>query len=89
MASDNSVLPYIPITLWMLLGETDQAMATALQHASKNGAIYELEIIYLDEFAEFRQHARFQELLSLLGLTDYWQSIGCSWQSDEVVCDRT
>ena len=87
VAADNSVPPYIPITLWMLLGETDQAMATALQHASKNGAIYELEIIYLDEFAEFRQHAHFQELLSMLGLTDYWQSIGCRWQADEVVCD--
>ncbi len=80
------VPPYITMTLWALFEQADRAMEVAMQVA-ESGTLYELEIIYLDEFKELREHERFPELLQALGLTDYWSDIGCRWNNDRVLCD--
>ena len=75
----------VMMTVSVLLGNTDRAMEVGL--ASKTeGAVFELEIIYIDEFREFRQHPRFQEFVERVGLQDYWDATGCEWVSDRIVC---
>ncbi len=80
------VPPYITMTLWALFEQGDRAMEVAMQVA-ESGTLYELEVIYLDEFKELREHEDFPELLQALGLTDYWGSIGCRWNNDQLLCD--
>jgi len=84
----DGVLPYITMTVWALFEQADRVMEIAMQVAeSEPGTLYELEIIYLDEFKVLREHEEFSELLQALGLTDYWNSIGCKWSDDQVLCD--
>ncbi len=84
----DSVFPYITMTVLALFGQADRVMEIAMQVAeSEPGTLYELEIIYLDEFKLLREHENFPELLQALGLTDYWTGIGCRWSNDQVLCD--
>ena len=50
-------------------------------------SLFEVELIYLDEFSVVRQHPDFPRFLDEMGLTDYWQSEGCRWENDAVACD--
>ena len=85
---DAGAPAYITMTLWVLLEQADRAMEVAMQVAkSESGALYEIEIIYSDEFKTLRDHEDFPELLQALGLTEYWSSIGCRWGDDQVLCD--
>ena len=80
--------PYITMTLWALLEQADRAMEVAMQLAnSESGSPYNLELIYVDEFKVLREHKEFSELLKALRLKDYWNSVGCRWSDDQVVCD--
>ena len=84
----DGVSPFITMTVWALFGQADRVMEIAMQVAeSEPGTLYELEIIYLDEFKVLREHENFLALLQALGLTDYWNSIGCRWSDDQVHCD--
>ncbi len=83
----DGVSPFITMTVWALFGQADRVMEIAMQVAqSEPGSLYELEIIYLDEFKALREHENFPALLQALGLTDYWNSIGCRWNNDQVLC---
>jgi len=80
--------PYLTMTLCALFEQADRAMGVAMQVAtSESGTLYELELIYLDEFKVLREHEEFPELLQALGLAEYWSSIGCQWGNDQLVCD--
>ena len=85
-AKSGALQKNIELTLWALLGQGDKAMAAAWA-LQQSGEVYEIEIIYLDEFKVLREHEEFPELLQALGLTDYWSSIGCRWNNDHVLCD--
>ncbi len=86
MIADRVVPPYVTMTLLAFFEQADRVMELAMQVA-EFGTLYELEIIYLDEFKVLREHEDFPELLQALGLTDYWNSIGCRWSNDQVLCD--
>lgn len=75
----------VMMTLSVLLGNPDRAMEVGLA-AKTEGAVFELEIIYIDEFREFRQHPRFGEFVRRVGLQDYWDATGCRWINDRIVC---
>ena len=91
--SADKILPaYVTMTLWALFADriddsSDRIMEIALQEVAEQGHIYELEIIFVDEFRELREHEQFPQLLQALGLSDYWSSIGCRWYADQVLCD--
>jgi len=74
------------VTLWVLLGDPDTAMSIARRSAGENSQ-FELEIVFIEEFREFRQHPEFMDFLAGVGLIDYWKSAGCTWSNDRVVCD--
>jgi hypothetical protein len=70
-----------------LLGEGDKAMEAAWA-LEASGDYFEVEIFYLDEFRVLREHEQFPELLEALDLTEYWDSIGCHWGGEQVVCNE-
>ena len=87
IASDDGVVPpYVSMTIYTLIGETDLAIEIALQEAAANGAIYELEIVFIDEFREFRRHPEFLNLMESLGVTRQWTRMGCSWADGQIHC---
>ena len=87
-AAANGVIPTnIELTLWALLGQGDKAMQAAWA-LKESGEYFEVEIIFLDEFSVLREHEEFAEFLQSLGLTDYWDSIGCQWDGSRVICDQ-
>ncbi len=88
-AATSGALPTnIELTLWALLGQGDDAMEAAWAFLKEPGDYFEVEIIYLDEFRVLREHEEFPELLEALGLTEYWNSIGCHWDGSRVICDQ-
>ncbi|MCH7822506.1 MAG: winged helix-turn-helix domain-containing protein [Proteobacteria bacterium] len=94
LSADKLLPAYVTMTLWALYADLiddsgDRIMEIALREAAEEGHIYELEIIFVDEFRELREHDQFPQLLQALGLSDYWSSIGCRWHEDQVLCDAT
>ncbi len=88
ISARGSVPPYVTMMLWALFERGDRVMEIAQQVASsKSDMLYEIEIIYLDEFRVLREHNDFPALLQALGLTEYWDSIGCQWSNDQLLCD--
>jgi DNA-binding winged helix-turn-helix (wHTH) protein/TolB-like protein/Tfp pilus assembly protein PilF len=86
-ATSGDLPPNIELTLWALLGEGDKAMEAAWA-LEASGDYFEVEIFYLDEFRVLREHEQFPELLEALDLTEYWDSIGCHWGGEQVVCNE-
>ena len=90
MTVDDDIAPYVTMIVWALFVEADRVMDIAMQVAD-SGELYEhdsaqIEIMYLDELKLLRDHKDFPMLLRKLGLTDYWDSIGCQWANDRVTC---
>ncbi len=75
----------VAITLWVLLGNADRAMSIA-RHFEGGVSQFEVEIIYIEEFREFRQHPQFMDFVTSIGLTEYWDSAGCTWADDKITC---
>ncbi len=75
----------VEMTLWMLLGEVERAMTVA-RGLGEQGGWFEIELIFIDEFAAFRQHPDFPKFLADIGLTEYWASAGCAWANDQLTC---
>jgi len=83
---DSGQMPdNVIMTLSVLLGDLDRAMDVALGLASGD-SVFEIEIIYVDEFREFRRHPRFGDFVESVGLQSYWDDAGCTWLEDRVVC---
>ena len=86
--SDSGQLPAnAEISLWVLLGDGDRAMALA-KRLEDSGEIFEAELMFIPQFLVLREHPDFPSLLDAIGLTDYWSDNGCEWQSDHVVCEE-
>lgn len=84
--SSQSGLPEtVEMTLWTLFGEIDRAMDVAHRALANRGAL-ELEVIYIDEFAAFRQHPGFADFVDAIGLNEYWDNAGCRWIDDRISC---
>lgn len=85
-AASGELPANIELALWALLGQGDRAMAVAWSFLKGSREYLEVEIFYLDEFRVLREHEEFPDLLDALGLTDYWDSIGCHWDGQRVAC---
>lgn len=75
----------VEITLWALLQDGDRAMRVA-RRLETEGEIFEAELLFIPQFRVVREHPQFPDLLDAIGLTAYWQSVGCRWESDRVRC---
>ena len=84
--SDAELLtPTIEVTLWVLLNDGDRAMRIA-QKLVNDGEIFPSEAIFIPQFSVLREHDEFPSLLDGMGLPEYWDSIGCAWRDERVVC---
>ena len=73
------------LTLRALLGDLDGAMRVA-ESLEGVGEAFEMDLLFAPELKAFRQHPDFMPLLERLGVTAYWQKIGCTWSGDRVIC---
>jgi DNA-binding winged helix-turn-helix (wHTH) protein/tetratricopeptide (TPR) repeat protein len=87
-ADRNAISPRVLVAFWILAGQADRAMEMAWKLVD-DPSLFEIEAIYLDEFRILRQHEDFPRFLQEIGLTDYWQSVGCEWKNDAVTCNST
>ena len=85
LADMNALPANVELTMWVLLGETDRAMGIARQ-TEQEGGLFEQEIIFIDEYREFRKHPQFMDFIEGIGLKDYWDSAGCVWADDRLTC---
>ena len=88
LEEDGRLASYVVMTIWVLLGDTDRALATAMS-VEGIGQEFEtgFEVLFSDVLADVRAHASFHELLERAGLTAYWREMGCKWQGGRVSCD--
>lgn len=85
-AAAGAIYPIVEMTLWMLFGEPDRAMQIAMQYAEAGQEVYEVEILFIDEFRGLREHPDFPKLTETLGLNAYWEAAGCEWLDDRISC---
>jgi len=77
--------PQVESTARMLLGDTEGALRVA-RTLVRPGEIYETEFLFLREFTPLWERPEFLELMGALGISDYWQQVGCEWQDFAVTC---
>ncbi len=87
LEADGRLASYIVMTIWVLLGDTDRAMATAMA-VEGIGQEFEtgFEVLFSDVLAEARSHPLFPELLDKVGLSAYWDELGCARGNGRVDC---
>lgn len=75
---------------WLMLGEDDRALQGALELA-RDPTEFSVEFVFSREARGLRQHPRFGELVSALGLDAYWDvagwPAGCRRQAGRVLCE--
>jgi len=81
----RGVSPLVQLTLRALLGDLDGAMQVA-ETLEDVGEAFEMDLLFAPELKAFRQHPGFMPLLDRLGVTRYWESKGCTWSGDRVIC---
>ena len=86
-AASGTMPRNIQVAFWVFLEQGDKAMEAAWALQKLGGEHFEIEVIYLDEYRVLREHQEFPKLFDALGLTEYWESIGCNWDGRRVICD--
>ena len=83
--SSGQLDPRIDLVLRTVFGDVDGAMRTANSLAQPD-ATYELDVLFLPELLQLRQHPGFPQLMQKLGIQSYWQDKGCVWLDDSISC---
>ena len=83
--SDPHMDPRFNIITRTVLGDVDGAMQVALSLAESD-SFFEMDFLFMPEFRPFRQHDEFLLLMDKLGVQEYWDENGCSWDDDKVSC---
>jgi hypothetical protein len=88
-ASATKQIPSLAeLTLRVLLGDPDGAMRIA-ESLEEVGEAFEMDLLFVPEMKALRQHRDFMPLLDRLGVTRYWDSKGCIWSGDRVICPNS
>jgi hypothetical protein len=53
------------------------------------GEVFEAELLFIPQFQQLREHPYFPALMDAIGLTEYWNNVGCRWQQHALHCVRT
>ncbi|MDH4313910.1 MAG: winged helix-turn-helix domain-containing protein [Gammaproteobacteria bacterium] len=88
MSAGGLLPPRVEITLWAILRDADRAMQVARRLRSE-GEVFEAELLFIPQFRLIREHPEFPALMDAIGLTEYWNSVGCRWEDDAVRCNAT
>jgi len=71
--------------LRVMLGDTDGALRVA-RMLVQPGEAFEMDLLFLPEFMPLRERPEFLELMGTLGVTEYWDEVGCVWKNLAVKC---
>jgi tetratricopeptide (TPR) repeat protein len=85
--AERQVKPFIEFVARGFLGDIDGAMDVA-KLLEEPGEIFEMDLLYIPELQDLRQHPDFMPLLARLGIVDYWAGAGCMWADDRVSCEK-
>jgi len=88
LSAAGALSPNVELSVWALLGQTDRAMEVA-RRLEETPGLYELELLFIEEFKSLRQHEKFPAFADAIGLTEYWSNAGCEWTPDSVICGDT
>lgn len=81
----ETINPRSEIIVRTVLGDLDGAMRIA-KLLEQPGETFEMDILFIPQLSALRRHPDFMPLMDKLGITRYWQSEGCTWDSDQVSC---
>lgn len=81
----QEVIPDVVLIVRTLLDDLDGAMDIARLLESE-GEAFSIEMIFIPDIAPLRKHPDFVPLLGRLGITAYWNELGCTWDGDRVHC---
>jgi len=73
------------VTARTVLGDLDGAMAIAAE-LEKPGESFQMDLLFTPELRALREHPDFMPLLESLGVVDYWQQAGCTFDGHKAVC---
>jgi TolB-like protein/DNA-binding winged helix-turn-helix (wHTH) protein len=67
------------------LGDIDGAMQVA-SLLTNPGEAFEMDLLWIPEFAPLREHPDFMDLMEQLGVAEYWRLHGCKFEDTLVSC---
>jgi len=83
---NTSRLPaQIEIVVRTLLGDIDGAMEVAAL-LENPGEAFEMDLLWIPEFAPLREHPAYLPLMERLGIVEYWRLHNCSFEDATVSC---
>lgn len=77
--------PQIEIVVRTLLGDLDGAMQVA-SLLEQPGEAFEMDLLWIPEFAPLREHPDFLALMERLGIAEYWDLHGCKFSETVLRC---
>lgn len=84
-AEDRAIDQQIELTLRSMLGDTEGALRVATLLVRPDITL-EMDLLFLPELEQLQRRPEFLGLLGNLGITDYWEEVGCVWQDFAVRC---
>lgn len=70
----------------IMLDDIDGALRVA-RLLEQPGEAFEMDLLWLPQFAELRQRDEFTDLMRDLGVVEYWDLNGCEFVDTQVVCE--
>ena len=77
--------PQIEVVARTMLNDLDGAMRV-VQLLEQPGEAFEMDLLWIPEFAPLRQHPDFLDLMERLGIVEYWGLHGCRFEDAVVNC---
>lgn len=84
-SADDAFEPEVEVTARTMLGDVDAAMQVARQ-LEKPGEWFQMDLLFAPELRALREHPDFMPLLERLGVVDYWQETGCTFDGQKATC---
>ena len=84
-AGTGQVSAQIEVVARTLLGDIDGAMDVAAL-LEQPGEAFEMDLLWIPEFAPLRKHPDFVGLMERLGVAEHWRLHGCTFDGDAVTC---
>ena len=85
-AAAGEVTEQVEFMARVLLEDLDGALRVA-QGLQRPGEIFEMDLLFIPEVEPLRAHPGFDELMTSLGLTEYWNEHRCEWAGNSVRCE--
>jgi TolB-like protein len=87
-ADAGQIPPQIEVVARTLLGDIDGAMQVA-KLLEEPGEAFEMDLLWIPEFAPLRKHPDFIRLMDDLGVAEYWNLHGCKFSDANLTCPES